>query len=359
MKPLLFNKQLLKFILMFYFLASALGVLSAVLVRLNGFNTSFSWSRIIFSNIFNLTSKFVFLFLAILFTKYLISKKISILYSILIHTFLSILLSFYSTTMNTCLNKFVYQDAIDLNWQYIYIRSIANSGFNFFVYFSLITMVYAFYYFQNQKDSEIRRSNLTAQLLDSKIKALQSQLNPHFLFNSLNDISSLMDISVSRSQDAIADLSSLLRQTLNLKDVRYITLEKEIELLSKYIDIEKIRFADKIIHTIKIDPNISHNLVPPLMIQPIVENSIKHGFSYNHDIVKIEVIIKSNDNQLIFYIKNNGELLEHDENINYGTGLSNVLERLNTLYGNKFTFEMENSNNWVVTKIIIPKILQE
>lgn len=261
--------------------------------------------------------------------------------------------------MNTCLNKFVYQDAIDLNWQYIYIRSIANSGFNFFVYFSLITMVYAFYYFQNQKDSEIRRSNLTAQLLDSKIKALQSQLNPHFLFNSLNDISSLMDISVSRSQDAIADLSSLLRQTLNLKDVRYITLEKEIELLSKYIDIEKIRFADKIIHTIKIDPNISHNLVPPLMIQPIVENSIKHGFSYNHDIVKIEVIIKSNDNQLIFYIKNNGELLEHDENINYGTGLSNVLERLNTLYGNKFTFEMENSNNWVVTKIIIPKILQE
>ena len=106
-------------------------------------------------------------------------------------------------------------------------------------------IVYAYYYLQKQKEEAIKQEQLRNQLLDSKINALQSQLQPHFLFNAMNDISALMDIDIEKSQNAIADLSELLRKTLQIKDSKYITLQNELDILQHYIDIENIRFSEK------------------------------------------------------------------------------------------------------------------
>ena len=197
---------------------------------------------------------------------------------------------------------------------------------------------------------------MTSQLLDSKIKALQSQLNPHFLFNTLNDISALMEINVKKSQDAIADLSDLLRQTLNIKDNKYISLKEELRLLNKYVEIEKIRFGNKINYCVSVADNQINTMVPPLIFQPIVENSIKHGFSYSHDQIEIEIFILIKEDLICYKIKNNGALLDTSQDITYGTGISNVIERLDTLFDGNFVYNMKNEEpTGVLTEIEFPK----
>jgi len=197
-------------------------------------------------------------------------------------------------------------------------------------------------------------SKLKAQLLDSKLKALQSQILPHFLFNSLNDISSLIEIDTERSQDAIVDLSDLLRMTLRLKNTKLYSLKEEILLLNKYISIEKLRFDEKISFKLDLKNEVLTYKVPPLILQPIVENSIKHGFSYNHDVLNILISIRREKDWLVFYIENDGEPIKNN-GINYGNGISNVVERMETLYDRNYTFKMENNpKGGVLTIIKIP-----
>ncbi|NER14251.1 hypothetical protein GWK08_12430 [Leptobacterium flavescens] len=351
------NRRFIAFIAAFYFMACFLDILGMSFQKFNklALNT-WGWGRLLSSSLANYTSKFVFIVLAVLFTAYLIRKKVKLVPSILIHTVISIILSFYSTVFIFSMNKFVYGDDVDFTWVSIYSRGIFSFSFNFFVYFSIIIMVYAYNYFRNQKEYQVKEARLRTQLLDSKIRALQSQLQPHFLFNALNDISSLIDIDTKRSQDAIADLSEMLRSTLNLKDVKQISLREELDLLEKYIDIEKIRYAEKISFKMEVSPDLLNIKVPPLLLQPIVENSIRHGFSYEHDKLMISIRVSEENGSIRFELENNGKAVNENE-ITYGTGITNILERMDTLYDGRFFFEMKNSaGEGVITIIKIPSI---
>ena len=303
----------------------------------------------------NYGTKFIYIYIALVITKKFIIGKIPIGLSVLIHTIISMGLTFYSSFLNLNYEKYFrgYDDTV-ISWETLFHRFTNGSNFNFFVYFTLITVLYAYYYFKKQKSQELQHSKLKTQLLDSKIMALQSQLQPHFLFNTLNDISSLIEIDAEKAQDAISDLSDLLRHTLNLKDTKLHLLKEEIDLLTKYIDIEKIRFDEKINFTINVKEELLRYYVPPLMLQPIVENSIKHGFSYNHDKLDILITIKKERPMLVFEIENNGSPLKTDT-LNYGNGLSNVIDRIDTLYIDNYHFSMHNdTNNHVITTIKIP-----
>jgi hypothetical protein len=352
------DKTLLKYILLFFgvsFLISGIGGFIGKWIEV--VYTSYSWGGLFTNLVMRYVSKFVFILLGIYFVQYLYTKGIQNWIGLTIHAFFAIGLTFYSIYSQIVLsNWFLGTDDI-ITWKYVYTRAIVGTDYNFFLYFSVIAIVYAYNFFKKQKDYKIQESNLKAQLSDVKMSVLQSQLQPHFLFNDLNDISSLVDIHPEHAQDAIADLSDMLRQTLHLKNTKFITIKQETALLKKYLTIEKIRYQEKLEFDIQFSENITTCMVPPLLIQPIVENAIKHGYSYAHDFLKINVMIKREKETLCIDITNNGASL-NTLPIMYGTGLTNTLARLETLYQEDFSFEFANKNpQGVFTSIKIPILI--
>ncbi len=358
MRAKILDKTLLKYLLLFYSVAYGLSTFSSVLAKWQGtaFKT-YSWWGLIINTTFRYTSKLLFVILALLLVRYLQERKgISQWMSLLLHGLFGVGLTFYSVTTQVIFGNLLYGFGDPVTWEYIYPRAIMGTDYNFFLYFCSVAIVYAYYYFKKQRKYELQESQLKTQLLDSKIRSLQSQLQPHFLFNALNDIASLVDQSPEKAQDSIADLSEMLRRTLRLKDTKYIALEEELELLQKYIEIERIRYDDKLKVNKEIPKELLHYKVPPLLLQPIVENSLKHGFSYNHDQLTISIRIALNgEDRLLFVIQNDGKSLSQEKD-HFGIGLSNIISRLDTLYQGDFVFEMKNEekDDGVLTIIEIP-----
>ena len=158
------------------------------------------------------------------------------------------------------------------------------------------------------------------QTLQSRLKALENELNPHFLFNALNSMSELVYIDPKKAEDAILNLSSFLRNAINKESL--IPLELELAMVKTYVEIENIRFDNKIELNIEVDEKIQQTKVPKFSIQLLVENAIKHG--YLQKALKIEIQAKDR----VIIVSNNGKITQ---NIYYGTGLSNLQDRLHLL----------------------------
>ena len=352
------DKELKRFIFLFYILAFISDLANAMIQKSSGIEfEGYSYSRILISTIFYYRTKFIYLYLTIwVVVKLLVTNKLPFFITLIAHFVNIILFTIYFSSIRILYEKFIFNLKIEDFYLEFIRRFTYGFSFNFFVYSSLIAIVYAFYYLKSKKEKELTEINLKTQLLDSKMNALNVQLQPHFLFNTLNDISSLIDIDKSKSQDAITDLSDLLRNTLQLKDIKFHTVENELNLLENYIKIEKLRFDKKLDVQINVDINSLKENIPPLILQPILENAIKHGFSYNHDHLVITISIKTDGNKLKIHITNDGEPLK-SENISYGNGLKNVIERLYTIYNDDFLFLIENIKNntaGVIIKIEIP-----
>jgi LytS/YehU family sensor histidine kinase len=185
---------------------------------------------------------------------------------------------------------------------------------------------------------------------------LKAQLNPHFLFNTLHSISSLVKADPDKAQNMLVSLGDLLREIIFINHEDKITLTRELEILKKYIDIMLIRFSDHLSIDIAISDEVKMALVPSLLTQPIVENSIKHGYSSEHTHLNIKIEVYKLNKKLIIRIENNGQSLELDDKIKLGTGIRNIKARLETLYGSEcnFTFSSLDQNKGVVTIIKIP-----
>ncbi|MEZ4779748.1 MAG: histidine kinase [Flavobacteriaceae bacterium] len=356
------DKQLVVYLMAFYVGFFLLTLISGALGKWkNAAYTTFTWNEFFSVNMVRYSLKLIFIIAAIYFVRYLEVKKGIARWSVfLLHILFGISLTFYSVTSQVIVNNWLFNTNDPLTFNYVYTGALLGTDYNFFLYFSMAAIVIVYYFFQKQKDFQLQENKLKTQLLDSKINALQSQLQPHFLFNTLNDISSLIDIQPEKAQDAISDLSDLLRETLTLKDVKFVTVAEELRLLKKYLDIEKLRFADKVEFNVQIPETIFQEKIPPLMLQPFVENAIKHGFSLTHDTLQINILFEEKETEIHFYISNNGKLLKPQHELVYGTGLSNVLSRLETIYETNFKFEIKNNseNNGVTAHIMIPKLKQ-
>jgi hypothetical protein len=353
------DKRLIKYLMLFFMVSFLISTVSAFIGKAEGVAfSSYTWYELSVNLMVRYAFKFLFIFSAILFVRYLFLKKIVSRWGqIILHFLFAITLTFYSVFVQLLGSNWFFGANEDVTWDYIYRSSILGTDYNFFLYFCMIAIVYAYYAFVKQKDLEIKENQLKTQLLDSKLNALQSQLQPHFLFNALNDISSLVDVSPEKSQDAIVDLSDLLRQTLSLNNTKYISVLDEISLVKKYLDIEKIRFQDKLNFSFTISEKSKTFNMPPLLLQPIVENSIKHGYSMEHDIISVLIEIVEEPDKIAFFITNNGKPI-NSEKITYGTGIQNVISRLQTLYENNFVFDMMNTKDHKVRTVLkIPKSL--
>ncbi|MCF4101414.1 histidine kinase [Gillisia sp. M10.2A] len=229
---------------------------------------------------------------------------------------------------------------------------------NFLIYFAMIFIIYVYYYVGQVREAEEKRGLLEAQLLNTRMKMLTSQLQPHFLFNTLNSISSLVEIDAKAAQNTIADLSDFLREILYNSDAKFIPIEKELTVLEYYLNLVKIRFSDHLEIEKQVDPALLKVKIPAMILQPLVENSIKHGYSYNHTHLKIIISIQRQGDFIIVKVENNGKLMTESLEglLKKGVGLSNLNERLINLYGETDYFEMKNKldGTGVITIIKIP-----
>lgn len=213
-------------------------------------------------------------------------------------------------------------------------------------------IVKLFYQWQNEKEAKERAMY---NALESRIEALKNQLNPHFLFNSLTSISSLVDEDPQKAKKVIRELSGFLRYSLAYKNNSKVSLKREIEFINHYVYIQAIRFEDNFKFTRIIDPETESFLIPTAILYPIVENAIKYGMESSNRPLNVVLQTWVEGDQFIILVKNSGNWVDEAQRSDgTNTGIYNVKERLNCEYDGKSGFDIESHDNWVVVKIVIP-----
>jgi len=360
---------LFKILAGFYALVVVLGFLKRVYFDYHRYTPyeeteDYLWVKIIF-HYYILDWIFVMLFMVIIaYTSKKMLETKPLKFVIISHVFFSFFIGWFIYILASitlfATGQIDFQDAINnISFKHLMQNVVAN----FLTYFSMLGIIYLYYYIKKLEATEKQKINLATQLTEVKMKILTDRLHPHFLFNTLNTISTLIDVNKKKAQNVIVDLSDLLREIIELKDDNLITLSQELNLLNKYLDIKSIRFYDHLNIKINIQKNIDDALVPNMLIQPIIENSFKHGYSFEHTNLEIELEIYEKDKQLVIEVKNNGKSFETSlEQLKMkGVGLKNTINRLKTLYGKNYNFSMSNNENGkgVITKIVIPFELAE
>jgi signal transduction histidine kinase len=209
---------------------------------------------------------------------------------------------------------------------------LTNLPWSVFLYFTVLGCIYAFTYYREARDREAQQSRLAAQLAQARLGALRMQLNPHFLFNSLNAITVLVRDQNTRDASRMLELlSGVLRQVLQSEKRQEVTLEEELQFIEKYLAIEQVRFSDRLQVRLSIAPNIHDTLVPEFILQPLVENAVRHGVSQRSAAGLIEITGRESDGELVLSVRDNGP--GYVAASDGGVGLVNTRARLETLFG--------------------------
>ena len=294
--------------------------------------------------------------LVLLFTKLLIDKGIGWTYVVLIHFMFSFVYSFLITAFGYFYEDIVYGNVSEQFSTELFItRMMFGANLNFLGYMGFITIIYSYTYIQKTTNSEIQKLLLEQHLQKARMESLKSQLNPHFLFNTLNSITSLIKKDSYKAQHMIGNLGDLLRETLQLKEQNLITVHREITVLKKYIAIMQHRFSDSLSFDLFVNRESETALIPSLLLQPIIENSIKYGHLPNSIQLKVVLKIIRQDTRLVIIVENNGALISENSHGD-GIGLRNIQERLETLFIDNYVFSFTNltDQSGVITIIKIP-----
>ena len=227
-----------------------------------------------------------------------------------------------------------------------------------------ITLLWSLIYFivhymENYRKKEIESLIWEAAVKDYELKTLKSQLNPHFMFNAMNSIRALIEEDPESAKVAITKLSNILRYSLQMERLERVPLEDEIETVKNYLDLEKIRFEDRLKYKLDIEKSTQKIEIPPMMIQTLIENGIKHGVAKRTEGGEIELKSKmlttSNGPKLKIEIRNSGHFSEEQLKNSNGFGVSNTKHRLNLLFGDDAHFTIKNENgNTVLAEVEIP-----
>ncbi len=231
----------------------------------------------------------------------------------------------------------------------------------FLLYFLVVGTTYLVLYIESvsrskvlAREADIKNQQLQTQLAKAKLSLLKMQINPHFLFNTHHSIVSLMiNNENDKAISMLTKLSNLLR--LSLEDQQQtILLEREIQLVKLYLDIQKIRFQDRLKISFNIESKTLLQKVPSFILQPIVENAIKHGTSVSSNAGTINITSSLSDRNLFLTVENNGSFIDF-KNFHEGIGITNTKERLRQLYNGSSNFELNNLlNKGVIALITIP-----
>ncbi len=302
------------------------------------------------------------LYIPITFLVFYIGKKLpiqkpQIVQRLLVHKVISLLIS--------TLAVFVYALFLTLLFNFVgdkkpftdmFRKVVSTSFLNEFINYWLILAVYhGIKIFENYQQSLVEKARLEQQLSDTKLNALKMQLQPHFLFNTHHNIIGLMQKGdTEKATKMLMKLSDLLRLSLKETNDDLFRLKNEIHLLQLYLDILKIRFEERLDYNILIDSELQDAFVPPMLLQPIVENAIKYGIEpfAKHGI--IEISASGKQKQLMLSVKDNG--IETFTDFKFGIGLMNTQERLKNLFGDETNLNIASNypNNGITVTITLP-----
>jgi LytS/YehU family sensor histidine kinase len=236
-----------------------------------------------------------------------------------------------------------------------------------FIYWSIVLVVQGLLYYRRYRDRELKTSVLESQLAKALLQELKVQLHPHFLFNTLNSVTELMHQDVRGAERMITRLSDLLRLTLENIGTQEVNLRDEIDFVKGYLEIEQTRFQDRLHVEFDVAPDTLDARVPNLLLQPIVENAVRHGISKTSRPGLIQIITAKFADRVILRVRDNGPGLKangHSPAASFGIGLSTTRTRLEFLYGKgNHSLTVENlPTGGVETRIEIPyeaKTIQE
>ena len=221
-------------------------------------------------------------------------------------------------------------------------RVVVQGTSHLMVYFPLVGVGYAISYFRRYRDRELSAARLEAQLSNAQLQALKMQLHPHFLFNTLNAISALMHRDVRAADRMLARLGDLLRMTLDAAATQEVPLQQELRFLETYLEIEQTRFGERLAVRMQVEPELLEALVPHLLLQPLVENAIKHGVAPRAVPGSIAISARREGARLRLEVVDNGPGLAAVAPARGGVGLANTRARLQRLYGAEQRLELCN-----------------
>lgn len=236
-----------------------------------------------------------------------------------------------------------------------YYVTISLNVFGPMIIYFIWTMIYFTFHYFEQYNKGLKYEAAAKEI---ELRNLRSQLNPHFIFNALNSIRALVDEDPVKSKNAITQLSNILRNSLTVDRQKLVTFSEEMETVRDYLELETIRYEERLQTEFIIDPKSMMYLIPPLMIQTLVENGIKHGISSlkNGGIITITSLVE--DESLTIQVRNAGQYVNGNTTEEPGYGLNNTRKRLELIYGDQATFRIFNESNVnVLTEIVIPKTL--
>jgi len=233
------------------------------------------------------------------------------------------------------------------------VQQIFGQSLFYFIVFFLWTVFYFTYHYFDQYNKSLKYE---ASMIEIELTNLKSQLNPHFIFNALNSIRALVDENPTKSKQAINQLSNILRNSLASDKKGLTKFDEELKIVRDYLGLESIRFEERLKTEFDIHPESQRFFVPPLMIQTLVENGIKHGISKLKagGIIQLKTYV-AND-KLKVHIRNSGHMVNGAKRGKSGLGLKNTVQRLKLIYGDEASFKIVNENdNFVLTELVIPQ----
>ena len=224
-------------------------------------------------------------------------------------------------------------------------------------YWAIVGLSHAIDFHNEARERELTTAQLQTRLAEASLQSLQRQLHPHFLFNTLHTISALMHRDAEAADAMLAQLSDLLRLTLDRVGTQEVALKEELDFLEKYLEIEQTRFGERLKVDLDIHPDTLDAAVPNLLLQPLVENAVRHGIAQKIGGGRVEISARRNGDALCLVVRDTGPGLSPEKRtaLDTGVGLTNTRSRLRHLFGDRHTFEFhEPADGGLAVKISIP-----
>ncbi len=242
-----------------------------------------------------------------------------------------------------------------LDWQQvrpIVWQEIPVYTFNVFILFTVWSVFYfGFHYFEQSRRSKMEKLQAENALKDAELIALKAQINPHFLFNSLNNIRALILENPMRARDMVSNLSDLLRYSIRFSNQEKVPLKSEMEIVENYLQLESVQYEDRLDYRLEIAPETLEHQIPPMIVQLLVENAVKHGISQLPSGGQIRIRTQLMDQDLVIVVENTGKLEAKRSN---GIGIKNALERIRILFSIEPFFDLSESEGKVRAIIKLP-----
>ncbi len=224
--------------------------------------------------------------------------------------------------------------------------------FQTFVYFCLWTAVYLIiYFFRNYKQEEVEKWQLQTAVKDAELIALKAQINPHFLFNALNNIRALILEDHMKARDMVSHLSELLRYSIQFNDNEKVTIDEELEIVNKYLELESIHYENRLHYEVILKDGLGKCRIPPMLVQLMAENAVKHGISQIKNGGDILISIRKEGKDLLLEVSNTGKL---KKNLGNGIGLRNATERIRILFDREPDLELTQEGDMVCSRLKLP-----